>query len=272
MNPAGNGDRMFGPLATQASSAIRVFLAEDHHITLWGLRRLIEGATPRMEVVGSASTREELLNHDGAAQADVILLDLDLAGEDMALALTSLRLRCPGHVLVLTGAENSDRQRAAVIKGARGVVHKSEPAATILRAIEKVSQGEIWLHRGLVGQVLGLLTDDRPGSGTRRPDPDAERIASLTGREREIVGVLVRSASAKLISVADELCMSEHTLRNHLTSIYSKLCVRGRLELHVFATAHGLAAARRAAPPGRLPGAPGPAAGHSPDRLARAAP
>ena len=271
MNPAGNGDRAFGPPPAQAPSAIRVFLAEDHHITLWGLRRLIEGATPRMEVVGSASTREELLNHDGAAQADVILLDLDLAGEDMALALASLRLRCPGHVLVLTGAEDTDRQRAAVMKGARGVVHKSEPAATILRAIEKVSQGEIWLHRGLIGQVLGLLTSAPSATGARRPDPDAERIASLTGREREIVGVLVRSASAKLISVADELCMSEHTLRNHLTSIYSKLCVRGRLELHVFATAHGLAAATRVGPTGGMPGARGLAVGQGADRLTHAA-
>ena len=252
MNPAGTAERVFGPSPDASARAVRVFLAEDHHITLWGLRRLIEGSQFRMEVVGSASTREELLNHDGAAQADVILLDLDLAGEDAAVALASLRQRCPGHVLVLTAAEDMDRQRAAVMRGARGVVHKSEPAATILRAIEKVSQGEIWLHRGLVSQVLGQLSDPRPGSGGRRPDPDAERIASLTGREREIVTVLVRSAGAKLMTVADELCMSEHTLRNHLTSIYSKLCVRGRLELHVYATAHGLAAAPRAAPRGEM--------------------
>lgn len=246
MNPAGTAECMFGPFPAASTRAIRVFLAEDHHITLWGLSRLIEGSLLRMEVVGSASTREELLKHDGAAQADVILLDLDLAGEDSADALASLRQRCPGHVLVLTAAEDMDRQRAVVMRGARGVVHKSEPAATILRAIEKVSQGEIWLHRGLVSQVLGHLSGAH-GSGGRRPDPDAERIASLTGREREIVTVLVHSAGAKLMTVADELCMSEHTLRNHLTSIYSKLCVRGRLELHVYATAHGLAAAPRAA-------------------------
>lgn len=246
MNPAGTAERVVAPSSDASARAIRVFLAEDHHITLWGLSRLIEGSLFRMEVVGSASTREELLNHDGAAQADVILLDLDLAGEDSADALAILRQRCPGHVLVLTAAEDMDRQRAVVMRGARGVVHKSEPAATILRAIEKVSQGEIWLQRGLVSQVLGQLSGAH-GSGGRHPDPDAERIASLTGREREIVTVLVHSASAKLMSVADELCMSEHTLRNHLTSIYSKLCVRGRLELHVYATAHGLAAAPRAA-------------------------
>lgn len=249
-------DRLSEPLAAppsapsraEAGGAIRVFIAEDHHITLWGLRRLIEGATPRMEVVGTARTREELLNHDAAAQADVILLDLDLAGEDTASALDRLRQRCPGHVLVLTAADCTRTQHAAVMRGARGVVHKSEPAATILQAIERVSQGDVWLNSQLVSQVLGVLTEQRGGALPRQRDPDAERIASLTGRERDIVGTLVRSAGAKLITVAHGLHMSEHTLRNHLTSIYSKLNVRGRLELHVFATTHGLAAALRAAP------------------------
>ena len=119
MNPAVLNERVFGPSTLPSSAVIRVFLAEDHHITLWGLRRLIESAAPRMVVVGSASTREELLLHDAAALADVIVLDLDLAGEDTAAAIDGLRPRCQGHVLVLTAADDSDRQRAAVMKGAR---------------------------------------------------------------------------------------------------------------------------------------------------------
>jgi DNA-binding CsgD family transcriptional regulator len=64
-------------------------------------------------------------------------------------------------------------------------------------------------------------------------------LASLTPREREIVDTLVKMASDKLLVVADTLNMSEHTLRNHLTTIYSKLGVRGRLELHVLVTTTG---------------------------------
>ena len=227
--------------------AIRVFVAEDHQITLWGLRRLIDDSSPRMEVVGTASSRTELLNHDAAAAADVILLDLDLGGEDTAASLASLRQRCPGHVLVLTATDDIDKHRDAVMKGARGVVHKSEPAETILRAIEKVNNGEVWLHRALLGEVLGLLTNTSPTAAPRHTDPDAQRIASLTPREREIVVTMVHRAGAKQIAVSDELGMSEHTLRNHLTTIYSKLGVRGRLELHVYATTHGLGAATRVA-------------------------
>lgn len=225
--------------------AIRVFVADDHQITLWGLRRLIESSSRPMEVVGTASSCTELLNHDAAAMADVILLDLDLGGEDAAASIACLRQRCPGRVLILTASDNADQHRAAMMKGACGVVHKSAPADTILRAIEKVNGGEIWLDRVLLGEVLGMLTHDSPATAPRQTDPDAQRIASLTPREREIVVTMVHRAGAKQIAVADELNMSEHTLRNHLTTIYSKLEVRGRLELHVFCTMHGLGAAMR---------------------------
>ena len=222
---------------------IRVFVAEDHQITLWGLRRLIDASRPRMEVVGTATSRAELLSNDAIADVDVILLDLDLAGEDAAASLSELRQRCPGRVLVLTGADDVAQHRAAVLKGARGVVHKSEPAETILRAIEKVSCGEAWLNGSLLGDVLGLLTDTRLGVAPQRVDHDAERVASLTPREREIVASMLHNVGSKQFAVADALGMSEHTLRNHLTSIYGKLGVRGRLEMHVYATAHGLGAA-----------------------------
>jgi two-component system nitrate/nitrite response regulator NarL len=223
-----------------AATPIRVFVAEDHHVTLWGLTRLIDDAYPRLTVVGTARSRSELLGHDAAARADVIILDLDLGGEDGAGAMATLRRRCPGRVLVLTGTDDVEQHRAAVMQGARGVVHKSESAEVILRAIEKVHEGEVWLNRALLGQVLGELTHSEPEKVARQADPEAARIASLTRRERDIVTALVNSAGAKQFAVAQELGMSEHTLRNHLTTIYSKLGVHGRLELHVYATAHGL--------------------------------
>jgi DNA-binding NarL/FixJ family response regulator len=227
-----------------ARRAIRVFIAEDHAITLWGLRGLIDAAPSHMEVVGSARSRAELMNDPAAAEADVILLDLDLGGEDMGASLSALRQRCPGRVLVLTASDDTDAHRSVVIQGARGVVHKSQPADVILRAIEKVHGGEAWLHRTLLGEVLGLLTDSGPTPAQRKADPATQRIASLTPRERKIVETLLHSSGAKQLAIAESLGISEHTLRNHLTTIYSKLAVRGRLELHVFATAQGLGATR----------------------------
>jgi DNA-binding NarL/FixJ family response regulator len=226
-----------------ASVAIRVFLAEDHAITLWGLQRLIEGAAPRMQLVGTATSRTGLLEHPALAEADVLVLDLDLGGDDAAESMAAIQRRCRGHVLVLTGADDLQRHRAVVFGGARGVLHKSEPAATILQAIEKVHAGEVWLNRGLIGDVLGRLTSRNAPSPDQSPLERA--IASLTPREREIVARLSERPSDKLLAVAESLSLSEHTLRNHLTTIYAKLGVRGRLALHVFASEHGLAGGAR---------------------------
>lgn len=226
----------------RAAQPIRVFVADDHRVTLWGLQKLIEAAAPRFTMAGMAVSRQELLDHPALQDTDVLLLDLDLNGSDGAESIAELQRLCPGRILVLTAADNPAAHRNAVVKGARGVLHKSEPADTVLRAIEKVHAGEVWLHRSLLGEVLGTLTG--PGAGGAqhqgRLTPEAARIASLTPREREIVGAMVRSAGAKQLAIAEELGMSEHTLRNHLTTIYSKLGVRGRLELHVYATEHKL--------------------------------
>ena len=224
------------------TGTIRVFIADDHRITLWGLQRLIDANQPCMRVVGTATTRQELLAHPAIGDADVVLLDLDLAGESSAEVLPDLQRLCTGHVLVLTAADDPQQHRDAVMLGVRGVLHKSEPADAVIRAIEKVSAGEVYLQGTLLGDVLGRLTGRAPCAPGA--DMHTQRIASLTPREREIIAAMVRMAGAKQLAVADNLGMSEHTLRNHLTTIYGKLVVHGRLELHVYATEHGLGAVR----------------------------
>jgi two-component system, NarL family, nitrate/nitrite response regulator NarL len=224
---------------TSGTSTIKVFLADDHRVTLWGLQQLIDSARPEMEVVGTALTRAELVAHPALEETDLLVLDLDLGGEDSCNALADVQRRCRGHVLILTGDEDVAHHRQAVMQGARGVLHKSESADTVLRAIRKVHEGEIWLHRNIVAQLLGQLTG-RSSVPPPPPDPITQRIASLTPREREIVCKLVQMSGRKQLAVADALGLSEHTLRNHLTAIYAKLGVHGRLEMHLFATEHGL--------------------------------
>ena len=222
--------------------AIRVLLADDHRVTLWGLQQLVDSSRPHLCVVGTATSRDELLAHPALPEADVVLLDLDLGGHNGAEAIADLAARSKAQVLILTAEEDTTVHRDVVVKGARGVLHKSASADLVLRAIEKVAAGEIWLDGKLMGEVMGRLTGRVPASA--KPDGNAARAASLTPREREIVATLSRLPGAKQLAVADELGMSEHTLRNHLTTIYSKLGVRGRLELHVWAAEHGLVPAR----------------------------
>jgi two-component system, NarL family, nitrate/nitrite response regulator NarL len=229
------------PDRAAAVPPIRVFLAEDHAITLWGLHSLVDSLPDRMTVVGSAATRDALLGHAALAQADVLLMDLDLAGADGLDLLPVLRPRCCAQVLVLTASEDTRRLCRAVELGARGVLHKSEPAQQILAAIEQVHRGAAWLSPHLMGEVLARVTGATGRTESAVDGPKA-RLASLTARERDIVRTLSRSPGEKLLSLAHRLGMSENTLRNHLTAVYGKLGVRGRLELHVFVAEHDPAA------------------------------
>ena len=219
------------------SDAIKVFLVDDHPTILWGLERLIESAQPSMKVVGQASSRVELFSRLPAAKPDVILLDLDLNGESALDCLPQLGEHTTARILVLTGISDPTVHEQAVLRGARGVIHKKEPGGTILRAIEKIHRGEVWLDRNAVGRILHTL------SRGKKADPEAEKIAALTPKERHIIAVLTDEKGARNKIIADKLHMSEHTLRNHLTTIYSKLQVSGRLELYLYATSHRLSGA-----------------------------
>jgi DNA-binding NarL/FixJ family response regulator len=233
---------------TNNTGPIRVMLADDHTVVLWGLSQLIESAKPAMRVSGTASNRRELLAHPALADTDVLLLDLGLSDGD---ALDCIRQLSAGglKVIVLTGNLNAAQHLQAVMLGARGVVLKSHSTELLLRAIERVHAGEVWVERALMAQVLGNVSASATaGSAAGLPavpsataHPHAQRIASLTPKERQVVQAVVQHRGAKGLVVAETLGMSEHTLRNHLTVIYSKLSLHGRLDLYAFALEHGLA-------------------------------
>ncbi len=214
---------------------IRVMLVDDHRSMLWGLTRLIETATETLELVGTACTINELLEKLSSTPVDVLILDLDLDGRDASKSLPAILAATGAQVLVLTGNRDPGIHESVVINGARGVVSKDEPAEVILRAIERVHMGEVWMNRALVGRVMLALTRR---TQTQLRDPAAERIASLTPREKQIVVAIVHNCGAKGMVIAHKLSMSENTLRNHLSVIYEKLEVRNRLELFAFASEH----------------------------------
>jgi two-component system, NarL family, nitrate/nitrite response regulator NarL len=214
------------------TAPISVFLVDDHKTVLWGLERLIESTSPKMTVVGMAENCEDLLEKAPAAKPDVILLDLDLGGTNSLGCLEKLKARASARVLILTGSNDPAVHQHAVVHGARGVVHKQVAADVLLRAIEKVHQGEIWLDHNTLGRVMtALAIGDKSTTGVRGLD-------LLTHKERQIVQAIAQEKSARIKVIAEKLYMSEHTLRNHLTVIYDKLQVTGRMELYLYAINH----------------------------------
>jgi two-component system, NarL family, nitrate/nitrite response regulator NarL len=224
-------------MAEKSPAPIRVLLIDDHRSILWGLERLIESGKPAMEVVGTATNCTDALKLVDETAPDLILLDIGLGDQNGVDEIPNLIARSKAKILVLTGVRDESLHDKAVLAGASGVVEKEAPAETILAAIKRVHEGQLWLDRVATGRIFLEMSRE---SAAQSVDPERAKIQSLTDREREIVAVSSSHAGANAKSIAEMLYISEHTLRNHLTSIYDKLHVANRLELFAYAHKHGL--------------------------------
>ena len=220
-----------------SNTPIRVLLVDDHKTMLWGLERLIDGEQPRMQVMGKASNKTEVFAFLKFSKPDIVLLDVDLNGDNSLDFLEELLQESQARVLVLTASLNPVVHQHAIINGASGVVLKSENADVILRAIKYVHAGELWFDRAATSRLLRSLNAPvlRFSKATQ-----LSKIAKLTPKERQVISAMAIIPGARNKAVADRLCMSEHTLRNHLTGIYAKLDLENRLELCMYAIEHKL--------------------------------
>lgn len=215
------------------ASTIRVLLANDHQIILWGLEQLINGEAPHMQVVAKAVSTAEALSLTQKHQPDVVLLELQLGGESGVEIIPELLRHTGGRVLILSVVDDRELLNCAVLNGAYGIIRKEDPPDTILKAIERVHEGERWLDRVATGQLFMSLAGN---SHKATPDPEAQKLATLTSKELEIIAALVSHPGASTRELAELLHVSEHTMRNHLSQIYSKLDVANRLELFAYAS------------------------------------
>ena len=216
-------------------SPIRVLLMSDHTIVRAGVRSLID-EHPGMTVVGETRSRVEDL---GSIQdrPDVILIDLDSSnGNGHEYLASVIQTMQPACVLVLTSRRDPELYQRIAQQGCMGVVLKDEPIEVLLKAIERVSAGEIWFDGST---MAGVLRDIKHTNGSKLDGEAAARIATLTKREREVV--ILMSEGLKTGQLAERMFISETTVRHHLTSVFDKLDVADRFELVFYAYKHGLA-------------------------------
>lgn len=211
-----------------------MFVIDDHPVLREGIKMLVE-ASGDVRVVGSSATASGALDPLATLRPDVILLDLDLGGEDGLAWMPRLREAAPdARVLILTALRDHARDEEALRAGARGLVLKDAAPEVLLQAIRSVAGGALWFDPA-------VLTGPRHGA-SKRPGPRTE-LVELTPRELELVGLVAEGLRNE--EVGKRLGITEKTVRNHLTAVFQKLGVSGRLELVVYAYDHGLARARR---------------------------
>lgn len=145
-----------------------------------------------------------------------------------------MELQPDANILILTGMREPGIASRVTAMGARGIVMKEHATEALLKAIECVHQGQLWMDRSLMASVIADL---RRGPETK-VDPEAAKIATLTARECDVVTLIGEGLKNK--EIAKRLFLSETTVRHHLTSIFAKLEVDDRLELVIYAYRHNL--------------------------------
>src|ERR1043165_6296552 len=218
-----------------APQRIRILIIDDQLVVREGLRLLIENH-PGLKIAAMAGNRSEALEMIKREVFDLIILNLELEGTSALSFIPQLReVADKARVLALTSLRNPQIHQAAVQSGAMGVVLKEDAADLLIKAIEKVHYGEVWLDRLSLGTLLWQLPSRIHGP----VDPHEKKISTLTEREGEVINLIAQGLRNK--QIAERLFISQTTVTHHLSSIYAKLGVSDRLELVVYAFANKLA-------------------------------
>lgn len=214
--------------------SIRVFIVAQP-LLCWGLERLVQSAArPSFELAGTAQSVGESHPLVQRARADVLVLWCDGVATEQLAGLCGA---CDAKLLLVTGSHDDAWLDSALLAGARGVVRNADAPETLLKAIEHVHAGELWIDRSATSRIFLQMARHK---AAQPADPEQSKIATLTLRERQTIAAMTSDAGAPGKVIADRLCISEHTLRNHLTSIYSKLGLSNRVDLYAYATRNRL--------------------------------
>ncbi|MFD7651922.1 response regulator [Streptomyces albidoflavus] len=225
---------------------IRVLLADDQALLRSAFRVLVD-SEPDMEVVGEAADGDQALELARATRPDVVLMDIRMPGTD-GLAATRLISADPAldtvRVVMLTTFEVDEYVVRALRAGASGFLGKGSEPAELLGAIRVAHAGEALLSpaatKGLIASFLaqsGHGADERPGARE-------ERLAALTGREREVLVHVAGGLSND--EIAGRLQVSPLTVKTHVNRAMAKLGARDRAQLVVTAYETGLVRPRTA--------------------------
>jgi DNA-binding NarL/FixJ family response regulator len=211
---------------------IRVLIADDQALVRSGFRLIVE-TRPDLEVVGEAEDGEEAVRLTLELEPDVILMDVRMPGVDGIEA--TRRIVAAGsaaRILVLTTFDLDEYVYAAVRAGASGFLLKDVRPGDLVEAIRLVANGSALLGPGVTRRLLERFADE-DASGDA-----AAAVARLTEREREILRLLASGLSNA--ELAEQLVLSETTVKTHVSSVLRKLGVRDRVQAVIVAYDAGL--------------------------------
>ncbi|ARV63007.1 DNA-binding response regulator [Nostocales cyanobacterium HT-58-2] len=208
---------------------IKVLLVDDQNLIRQGLKALLE-LEPDLEIVGEAENGEIGLHFIEQLYPDVVLMDIRMPVMDGVATTREIQKRFPKiKVLVLTTFDDDEYVKAALQNGAMGYLLKDTPSEELAVAIRAVHKGYTQLGPGIVKKLLNQFSHVTP---TQSPSPPPS-LAELTPREKEVLQLIAIGASNR--EIAQQLYISEGTVKNHVTNILNRLNLRDRTQAAIFA-------------------------------------
>jgi two-component system, NarL family, response regulator LiaR len=208
------------------AESIRVLVVDDHAVVREGLRTFLK-LQDGIEVAGEAADGEEAIEAAERLRPDVVLMDLVMPVLDGLAAMRALRERVPdARVIVLTSFADDDKLLPALRAGAAGYLLKNAEPQELARAVRAANAGEALLDPHVAARLVDALAGEE------------EPLDRLTPREREVLQLIGRGFSNRRI--AQELRLSEKTVKTHVGHVLAKLGVDDRTQAAVFAVRAGL--------------------------------
>lgn len=223
---------------TKEKGKIRVMIVDDHAMVRQGLRGFLE-LQPNIEVVGEAVDGMDAVEKAAALRPNVVLMDLMMPRMDGAQATRAIRTAAPStQVIVLTSFSEDEQVFASIKAGAAGYLMKDIQPTALAAAIEKVARGEPTLHPEIARKIMQELgTPPRtppPTPATSTPAKGSKELEpGLTEREIEVLRLIARGKSNR--EIADELVLSEKTVKTHVSNILQKLHLSDRTKAALYA-------------------------------------
>jgi DNA-binding NarL/FixJ family response regulator len=206
---------------------IRLLIVDDQVLFLESLSTFLRNYAADIEVVGLARNGVEALEKAAALQPDIVLMDVHMPVMDGVEATGKLIAARPGiRILILSTYDVDDYVRRALKLGAAGYLLKDISPTELIASIRALKAGAVQISPQIVAKLMSSVLSEEPSA---EREIRLEWLESLTRREKEVFTLIARGCDNS--QIAEELHMAEHTVRNHVSMIYSKLGVQDRFQI-----------------------------------------